>query len=141
MLGAYTPEYSVQIWHGFNLPLLMSVLAFGFGLVLYFLLQRRYGISRLDKVPLLHRLDGQREFERVLLWFTSFAVRVEEKLTSERLQPQMFILFFVTFLIGGMALLRSMGGEAKEAIRFEPIFATIWVVGIVCAIAAAYQAK
>src|SRR5699024_9971869 len=28
MLGAYTPEYSVQIWHGFNLPLLMSVLAF-----------------------------------------------------------------------------------------------------------------
>lgn len=141
MLGAYTPEYSVQIWHGFNLPLLMSVLAFGFGLVLYFLLQRRYGISRLDKVPLLHRLDGQREFERVLLAVTSFAVRVEEKLTSERLQPQLFWLLLVTLVVGGLTVWRSPIEAVRSPIGFEPMFAVLWIVGGVCAVAAAYQAK
>lgn len=141
MLGAYTPEYSVQIWHGFNLPLLMSVLAFGFGLLLYFLLQRRYGISRLDKVPLLHRLDGQREFERILLAVTSFAVRVEEKLTSERLQPQLFWLFVVTFVVGALTVWRSPIEAVRSPIGFEPMFAVLWIVGGVCAVAAAYQAK
>lgn len=141
MLGEYTPEYSVQIWHGFNLPLLMSVFAFGLGLLLYFLLQRRYGISRLDKVPLLHRLDGQREFERILLAVTSFAVRVEEKLTSERLQPQLFWLLLVTLVVGGLTVWRSPIEAVRSPIGFEPMFAVLWVVGGICAVAAAYQAK
>src|SRR5699024_6414747 len=92
--------------HGFNLPLFMRLLAFVGGLLLYFLLQRRYGISRLDKVPFLHRFDGQREFERILLGVTSFAVRVEERLTSERLQPQLLWLLIVTFVVGGLAVAR-----------------------------------
>jgi len=141
MLGSYTPEYSVQVWHGFNLPLLMSVVAFVGGLLLYFLLQRRYGISRLDKVPLLHRLDGQREFERILLGITSFAVRVEQRLTSERLQPQLFWLFVVVFVVGGMAMHSVVGGELRETLAFQPLFAVMWVIGGICAIAAAYQAK
>lgn len=141
MLGDYTPAYSVQIWHGFNLPLLMSFLAFVGGLLLYFLLQRRYGISRLDKVPFLHRLDGQREFERILLGVTSFAVRVEERLTSERLQPQLLWLFVVTFLVGGLSIFRVTGGELRETLTFQPLFAVMWIVGGTCAVAAAYQAK
>ncbi|MGQ3004449.1 MAG: monovalent cation/H+ antiporter subunit A, partial [Hydrogenophaga sp.] len=34
-----TPEYSLAVWHGFNLPLLMSVIALVAGVVLYLLLQ------------------------------------------------------------------------------------------------------
>lgn len=141
MLGEYTPEYSVQIWHGFNLPLLMSLLAFGIGLLLYFLLQRRYGISRLDKVPWLHRFDGQREFERVLLAVTSFAVRVEERFTSERLQPQLFWVFFVTLVVGGLTVWRSPIEAVRTPLSVEPLFALLWLVGGICALVAAYQAK
>jgi multicomponent K+:H+ antiporter subunit A len=34
------PAYSLAIWHGFNLPLLMSVIALAGGVLLYLLLQR-----------------------------------------------------------------------------------------------------
>ena len=35
MLGTATPEYSLAVWHGFNYPLLMSVIAMVGGLILY----------------------------------------------------------------------------------------------------------
>ncbi|MBN2646823.1 MAG: monovalent cation/H+ antiporter subunit A [Thiotrichales bacterium] len=35
-LQAPTPEYSLALWHGFNLPLMMSIVALGLGALLYF---------------------------------------------------------------------------------------------------------
>lgn len=36
VLGGDVPEYKIAIWHGFNLPLLMSFIALGGGLLLYY---------------------------------------------------------------------------------------------------------
>jgi len=44
--GAALPEYSLAIWHGFNLPLLMSALAFVLGLALYFAIYQRGALHR-----------------------------------------------------------------------------------------------
>ncbi len=44
--GAALPDYSLAIWHGFNLPLLMSALAFVFGLALYFAIYQRGALHR-----------------------------------------------------------------------------------------------
>src|SRR5690606_9250162 len=35
VLGHNLPEYHIALWHGFNLPLLMSAIALAGGLVLY----------------------------------------------------------------------------------------------------------
>jgi multicomponent K+:H+ antiporter subunit A len=40
VLGTATPEYSLAVWHGFNLPLVMSLIALAGGVALYLLLQR-----------------------------------------------------------------------------------------------------
>ncbi|MDP3356021.1 MAG: monovalent cation/H+ antiporter subunit A [Polaromonas sp.] len=40
MLGTAPPDYQLAIWHGLNLPLLLSVLALGGGAMLYFMLAR-----------------------------------------------------------------------------------------------------
>lgn len=45
MLGEPAPAYSLAIWHGWNLPLAMSVAAMAVGTVLYFWLQRNSGAS------------------------------------------------------------------------------------------------
>ena len=49
VLGERTPDYSLAVWHGFNYPLLMSVIAMVAGLLLYALL-RRY-LERCEEGP------------------------------------------------------------------------------------------
>ncbi len=53
MLGHAPPDYHLAIWHGFNLPLLLSMLALIGGAVFYF---------RMNRGNLLHRLDIERWF-------------------------------------------------------------------------------
>ncbi len=45
MLGGPPPEYKLAIWHGFNLPLAMSVIALIGGLAYYHLRWAVYGLS------------------------------------------------------------------------------------------------
>ena len=53
-----TPDYSLAIWHGFTLPLLMSVIALGGGVTLYAVL-RTY-LPGGATLPVLHRSKGKR---------------------------------------------------------------------------------
>ena len=69
VLGEATPPYSLAVWHGFNLPLLMSVVALAGGVVLYLLLQRRLS-SGPEGPPLLRHLEGQRIFERTMVFLS-----------------------------------------------------------------------
>ncbi|HSQ71353.1 MAG TPA: proton-conducting transporter membrane subunit, partial [Rubrivivax sp.] len=49
--GAPLPEYTLAIWHGLNLPLLMSVVAVAGGVALYFGLQRFINLHRVVRLP------------------------------------------------------------------------------------------
>ncbi len=53
MLGHAPPEFHLAIWHGFNLPLLLSALALAAGVALYFTLARG---------GRLHRIESERWF-------------------------------------------------------------------------------
>ncbi|MCZ4314124.1 monovalent cation/H+ antiporter subunit A [Comamonadaceae bacterium G21597-S1] len=44
VLGAPPPEYHLAIWHGFNMPLLMSAIALLGGIIFYFALQNRFNL-------------------------------------------------------------------------------------------------
>ena len=48
VLGAPAPDFSLAIWHGFNTPLVMSILAMVLGAGLYFGLQRLYNLHRIE---------------------------------------------------------------------------------------------
>lgn len=141
VLGGATPEYSLSVWHGFNLPLLMSVAALGGGVLLYLILEKCLPVRSLDKVPLLHRFDGQREFERVLMAVTGFAGRLQYRLTSQRLQPQLMWLVLVTLIAGLLPSLRGVTDLRELPMALDPAFAMMWLIGGICAVAAAYQAK
>jgi multicomponent K+:H+ antiporter subunit A len=142
VLGDRTPVYSLAVWHGFNYPLLMSVIAMVAGLILYVLL-RRY-LERCDEGPPgLRRLKGQRIFERILgtvCW--SWARWVETHLGTRRLQQQLRLLVAAAFLAALWPILRT-GLELRPptAAGFDPLFAMIWAVGIACAVGAALKAK
>ena len=88
VLGADTPSYHLALWHGFNMPLAMSVLALVGGAVVFRLLRRRLA-SGVDSVPLLPPIDGRRVFDRALDLSRRGARRLEAALGSRRLQTQL----------------------------------------------------
>ncbi|MFC7555161.1 proton-conducting transporter membrane subunit [Pseudoroseomonas wenyumeiae] len=52
VLGKATPEYSLAVWHGLNLPLAMSIFALVMGVLLYRMLQRHFGTG-VEGTPLI----------------------------------------------------------------------------------------
>lgn len=141
VLGAETPYYSLSVWHGFNLPLIMSIIALVGGVLVY-LAGYRYLTRGPEGTPILRHLHGQRIFERILVTVTSkWAKRVEEGLGTRRLQPQLVILVLFACLIAFLTLLGGIGPVRLTFDGIEPAMAVVWLVGCACALAAAWQAK
>ncbi len=143
LLDATAPYYSLALWHGFTLPLLMSFIALAGGVVLYAAL-RRYLDSGIEGPPVLRELKGQRIFEKVLVTLSwQWARAAEAALGTRRLQPQMRIVVglavvaaLAPFLAGG-----AVGTGTLPGTPVAPAFALLWAIGIACALSAAYQAK
>jgi multicomponent K+:H+ antiporter subunit A len=142
VLGEDTPSYSLAIWHGFNEPLIMSLIALIGGIVLYLALQR-YLKKGIEGPPFMRHLKGQRIFERVLVNLSwKWARSTERIFGTQRLQPQLRLLVAFT-LLAALWPLYQVAPEADEIVSttFDPAFLLLWIVGGLCAIGAAYQAK
>ncbi|MGE0006038.1 MAG: monovalent cation/H+ antiporter subunit A [Parvibaculaceae bacterium] len=141
VLGAATPRYSLVPWHGFNLPLALSLLALTGGAALY--LGTASYLERTDRAPLLGRIESQRIFGSVVVAVSwRGALLVEQIFGTKRLQPQMRLLV-VAAMAAAAAVLYAAGfslGAAGHRTG-DLAFAGLWGVGMVCAVAAAYQAK
>ncbi len=138
ILGSDAPAYSLAIWHGLNLPLFMSLAAMVGGTVLYRAFLWRTGTT----VPLLDRIDGKRAFDWLLTALARGAERVMQRLSSSRLQMQLLVLFGIA--LGGAlgpVLMQGTSWGARATTPADPAFALLWLVGAVCALAVAWQAK
>ena len=142
MLGADTPRYSLAVWHGLNLPLAMSLAALAGGVALYLLLQRHLRIGA-DGTPLLRRLEGQRIFERTMVFLSWRLARTLERVTgTRRLQPQLRLLVCTAVLAAAWPLwLRGPEPGWLAPSGADPALALVWAVGVACAFGAAWRAK
>ena len=80
-LGGNVPEYQLTIAHGFNLPLLMSFLAFFGGLLMYSQRQRFFDFHARFK-----EIDEKAVFEAAVLRVESFANRLTARIENGSLQ-------------------------------------------------------
>jgi multicomponent K+:H+ antiporter subunit A len=142
VLGPDTPYYSLAVWHGFNEVLLMSMIALGGGVLLYWLLQG-YLKKGIDGPPIVRHLKGQRIFERVLVTLSwKWARSLERLFGTQRLQPQLRLLVAFAVLAAFWPLYRQgLEAGSRPTTGFDPAFLLLWIVGGVCAIGAAHQAK
>ena len=142
VVGGELPEYSLAIWHGINMPLIMSLVALGGGIALYLLLRQQRTRGAIDAPPLMHRLNGQRLFEAALAR-ASMAGRAGKRLLgTRRLQWQMLWLVLAALVASTWPLwLRGLHIGERVGLPLSPIFALLWTIGGVCALAAAWQAK
>ncbi|WP_323015235.1 proton-conducting transporter membrane subunit, partial [Devosia sp.] len=138
-LGPETPYYSLSIWHGFNLPLVMSFIALVGGAIIYIPYYRR--LRNVDGVPGLRGLRGQRIFERLLITATNrWARKILQICGTQRLQPQIFLVLAIALGAGVVAGWARLGGLGLPS-AFDPVLGLVWLMGGISAIAAAYQAK
>ncbi|MGX9963396.1 monovalent cation/H+ antiporter subunit A [Roseomonas sp. F4] len=142
VLGEATPVYSLTVWHGFNLPLLMSIIALVGGVLLYLALQR-YLLSGREGVPLLRRIEGRRLFERAMVFLSwRLARALEGLLGTRRLQQQLRLMMGVAVFAAGWAVWhRGFFQGNVPASPIDPVIAVVWLVGAGCALGAAWMAK
>ncbi len=140
VLGDQTPAYSLAIWHGFNLPLLMSMAAVAGGLLLYWIFGSR--LNRLERSPVIGRLRGRRIFEAVLSVIIDGATWLRDLLGTRKLQVQLRLLVLAALVVGALPFL--MFGWSRGPVPttlIDPGVALLWVIGAGCAIASAWMAK
>ncbi len=142
VVGGQLPEYSLAVWHGFNAPFVMSLVAISGGIAGYLLLRRFQLRGRLENPPLAERLNGKRLFESSLVALTRAARAALRVTGTQRLQTQMFAIIVVA---GVLAILSSMGTPLvwgdRARLPASPAFALMWVIGMACAVGAAVMAK
>ncbi|GLS88078.1 monovalent cation/H+ antiporter subunit A [Cypionkella aquatica] len=142
VLGPDTPYFSIAVWHGFNTPMIMSLIAIVLGSGLYFLLAKQIAAGP-EGPPFLHRIRAQRIFERLLLAFSWKWPRDLHRLFgTERLQPQLRLIVVLSFAAVSLTLWRGLTLLQKPDLpSFDLAFAIMWAIGCACAIGAAWQAK
>jgi multicomponent K+:H+ antiporter subunit A len=142
VVGGTLPDYSLAIWHGFNAPLVMSLVALVGGAVVYRLFAERFRQRALRGVPLLERTDGKQAFEAVLGGLSWTARRTVRRTSSRRLQVQLLWLLLVAGAAGlASALFVPLEWGDRERVPATPEFIVLWAVGAAAAVGAAWQAK
>ncbi|RKR06614.1 multisubunit potassium/proton antiporter PhaA subunit /multisubunit potassium/proton antiporter PhaB subunit [Kushneria sinocarnis] len=114
MPAAELPEIDLAIWHGFSLPLLMSAVALGGGLLVYVLRHFLYNFQRQFRVR-----DARLVFESVVQGIINGAERLLGRFENGSLQRYMFWLMLAALLfatLGLMAIPELSGPAAPQPV-------------------------
>ncbi|GLX90896.1 monovalent cation/H+ antiporter subunit A [Pseudomonas fragi] len=142
VVGGELPEYSLAIWHGLNAPMIMSLIAMSGGILLYVLLRKQLKLDRFALPPLIRYFSGKRFFERSLVVIMRGARRMERRISTQRLQSQLFLLVLAAVIAGLIPLIYSgLSWGDRPKIPGSIVFVTLWLMAIACALGAAWQAK
>ncbi|KAK0351635.1 hypothetical protein LTR94_024193 [Friedmanniomyces endolithicus] len=144
VLGFELPYYSLALWHGFNLPLLLSVIALVGGVVLYAVFGKAINANPRGAPWGWKRLNGGWMFEKAMTSLFKGSEVLVRIFGASRQQPQLRAIVLAALLAGGAAA--AGAGVTMVAPSWAPNladwgFAGLWLVGAACAVAAAWQAK
>ena len=132
------PEYTLKIWHGFNLPFVMSLIAVGGGVALYFYLQRRVNLHALDKAPATPKKGGRDAFDIALERGKGLARIVTEELQNHSLQRYMLVLVCVAIAAGVLPFVFAPPQAAVTAPTGPTPgfgFIVVWAIGLMATVA------
>ncbi len=131
------PEYKLAIWHGLNLPLLLSAIALVGGTLLYFGLQKTINLHTTNHLP----RGGRDVFATFFAALEATSARVTGLLQSQRLQHYLLWLLLTVLALGGYAFWFGPTAAAPapaQALATTPPstgFVAVWVIGMAATLA------
>ena len=125
-LGAPPPDYHLALWHGVNVPLMMSGVALAAGVALYFALQRGYDLH-------LHHprgWTGRLIFTRALDGLFNAARRVSQRLESGSLQRYAAALVASAVALAAWPLLSgpALTTGTRTLLPATPLALVLWAL-------------
>ncbi|MDI1339057.1 monovalent cation/H+ antiporter subunit A [Polaromonas sp.] len=128
MLGTAPPDYQLAIWHGLNLPLLLSMLALAGGVGLYFLLARGRRLHRLSSENWFGLLTGLNLFTRGSDRLFNLAGRLTGSLETASLQRYIAWMLIATVAMAAAALLSgdAPGTGSRVLLPVSPAALVVW---------------
>ena len=130
VLGENVPNYSLAIWHGFNTPLMMSLVGLAAGIALYF------GIRKLiDLYGISYDSRGRRVYEWKLAEAVRLAGRLTARLENGSLQRYLVLVVLSALALGVVPFLSSDLVFAGESQPMPPLAWLVWGIGMVATVA------
>ncbi|MDR2872477.1 MAG: monovalent cation/H+ antiporter subunit A [Xanthomonadaceae bacterium] len=130
-LGEATPEYSLALWHGFNLPLTMSMAGLVGGVALYFGLRKLIDLHAIVRQSL-----GRRLFLDNIDVAHLLARRLTHRLVNSSLQRSVLWLFLVAIAITAMPFvvtgLDGWHGKIPASQPMPLLGWTLWLILVAC---------
>ncbi|MDO9252462.1 MAG: monovalent cation/H+ antiporter subunit A [Hydrogenophaga sp.] len=139
LVGQPLPEYHLAIWHGFNLPLLMSAIALAAGIGLYLLLARGKRMHRIESEVWFGPATGRQIFDGVIDGLFSLAGRISIRLETGSLQRYLVWLIGAAVVAAATQLVgQGIGAGTRELLPASPLAIAVWLLLFVSCVAIAF---
>jgi multicomponent K+:H+ antiporter subunit A len=138
VLGDAVPVYSLALWHGFNLPLLMSVIALLGGIVLYVLRKPLFVYH--ERLP---SYDALQIFEKLLQKFIGLTRVALRKFEQDSLRSYVLWVIAATVIVIAWPLSRlaQLSGELRlSSIDFTAVFYLL-IAGVAALLVVSWHAQ
>ena len=116
MIGQPAPVFKLALWHGLNLPLLLSLLALGGGLALYALLAKGGRLHRLKSEDWFGRLTGLNLFTRGIERLFAGSTWITQKLENASLQRYLAWMFVAALATSAAMLWGRVPGTGTRTL-------------------------
>jgi multicomponent K+:H+ antiporter subunit A len=129
VLQAPLPEYSLALWHGFKLPVLMSAVALTGGVIIYFAQRYHFGLHGYRP----QRLDGRTLAEGLVALVVAGSRQLVDRVANASLQRYVLLLLLATL---GVGLVGARGLSLAPSAALTPPDALAVVLTAALALAA-----
>ncbi|HAI54494.1 MAG TPA: monovalent cation/H+ antiporter subunit A, partial [Acinetobacter nosocomialis] len=118
----------LAIWHGFNAPLVMSIIALAGGTLFYFALAKDGMIRKIDLDPRLGRLQGRILFDLFLKHLLLTSRKIKQKTENGSLQSYLFLIIaFSTIMVTMPLLNQGLTTGTRELTHAPWIAVVLWL--------------
>ena len=138
MVARPLPDYHLSIWHGFNLPLLMSAIALVVGIALYVVLARGRRLHRIRSEAWFGPATGRQIFDSLVDGLFGLAGRITVRLENGSLQRYLAWMVAAAIVVGAAPLLGSgIGAGTRALLPANPLAVAVWLLLLATCVALA----